>query len=223
MKKLSFAKQGVLLLITLGCLSTAAYAAPRYVNDHLIITLRAGMGDEYKILKSLPTGTKMEVREESGDFSRVRTEDGQEGWVRSWYLTDKPTAGILLQDAQAKAERLASENKRLAEDLTQYREQAESLENQLNKSESELKRVTKENTKLSDLASRPLELERENTQLRETNARVTEQNQKLSSENIELRESSVQKWFMAGGGVLVLGIILGLVLPYVRRRRSSGW
>ena len=74
-----------------------------------------------------------------------------------------------------------------------------------------------------EIASRPLELESENKKLSIESVKINAEIKQRRSENRELKNSSVQKWFMAGSGVLFLGIILGLILPKLRGRRTSGW
>ncbi|MGD8711810.1 MAG: hypothetical protein PVG50_03130, partial [Thiohalophilus sp.] len=66
------------LFLILALLATAAPIANaaqyQYVSDQLIITLRNGKGNTYQILKTLPTGTRLEVLETTDEgYTRVRT------------------------------------------------------------------------------------------------------------------------------------------------------
>ena len=198
----------------------------RYVNDHLIITLRTGQGDQFRILKSLPSGTRLELLEEveGSDFAKVRTEDGTEGWVRSWYLRDTPTAKLQLEEATRKATKLAAENKKLLANNKALQASKTTLEKQLRELSGKHERLSGESERLKEVASRPIELQSENKRLTAKAAKLESENTLLSSENDVLRQSSVQKWFMTGSGVLIVGILLGLILPKLRKRRSSsGW
>ncbi len=215
----------VLLLGLLLAAGVVAADSTRYVNDQLIITLRAGQGSEYKILKSLPSGSRLELLEEDTDtdFSRVKAEDGTEGWVRSWYLSEIPTAKLLLADAIRKAERLEAENKKLRASTSSSSKTNKEMKQQLKQLETENAKLKKENARLNDIASRPIELESENKRLSSEAAQLKQENKRFAGENSGLRQSSVQKWFMAGSGVLVVGILLGLILPRLRRNRASSW
>ena len=82
----------------------------RYVRDFIVITLRSGMGDEYKVIGNLTTDERVEVLQEEEDFLRVRTEKGEEGWVRSQYITKNVPKFIIIG-------RLRSENERLKASL----------------------------------------------------------------------------------------------------------
>ena len=218
-------KYVLLLGLLLAVDMVAAADSTRYVNDQLIITLRAGQGSEYKILKSLPSGTRLELLEEDDDtdFSKVRTEDGSEGWVRSWYLSETPTAKLLLADATRKAESLGAENEKLRTSVSSSSKKNIEMKQRLNQLETENAKLKKENARLNDIASRPIELENENKRLSAEAGQLKQENKRFAGENRELKQSSVQKWFMAGSGVLIVGIFLGLVLPRLGRNRGSSW
>ncbi len=212
-----------------GALLLAVTALPlqaeemRYVSDRLVITLRAGMGDEYRILKTLPSGTAMELLEQQGAFGRVRLKNGTEGWVRLQYLVDTPVAREQLAQARQRLERLEKESQRLkaeVESLTLRNRELAQLSSKLERDNLDLSQA---NDKLQSLAARPLELDRENRYLSAENTRLSAEARQINAENLELRNSTVQKWFMAGGGVLIAGIVLGFLLPRVGRRKSSSW
>ena len=215
----------VLLLLVLVSTETGAANSTRYVSDQLIITLRAGQGDEFKILKSLPSGTKLELLEEveGGDFAKVRTEDGTEGWVRRWYLRDAPTAQLLLDEATRKVAQLVPENKKLLASNNDLSQAKESLEKELGELKQKYQEIAAESDKLKEIASHPIELENENRRLTAEAEQIKELNKQLSSENRLMRQSSVQKWFLAGSCVLVFGILLGLILPRLKRHRTADW
>jgi len=225
---MKFSQISMAVVASLGLLlavEALAAGSTRYVNDELIITLRAGQGSEYKILKSLPSGTRLELLEEGDgtDFSKVRTEAGTEGWVRSWYLSEIPTAKLLLADAIRKAEALEAENKTLRASSSSSNKTNKDLAQQLGQFKADNATLLKENSQLKDVASRPIELESENRRLTAEISRIKQENNTFADENSKLRQSSVQKWFMAGSGVLIAGIIFGLILPRLRRNRASGW
>ncbi len=195
----------------------------RYVSDTLVITLRAGMGDEYKILKTLPSGTAMELLEQQGAFGRVRLKNGVEGWVRLQYLVDTPVAKERLVKVQQHLERLERDNRHLNAEVERLSLRSKELAGLSDKLEQENLRLSQANEKLQSLAARPLELDRENRYLSAENSRLSAEIELVNGENLELRNSTVQKWFMAGGGVLISGILLGFLLPKLGRRKSSSW
>ena len=92
-----------------------------YVNDHLVITLRAGKGGEYRILRTLSSGTELRVIEDDGEYVRVSTADGIEGWVGKQYLRDTPIARVQLAEASKKLERYELENGSLRKSVNQLK------------------------------------------------------------------------------------------------------
>jgi SH3 domain protein len=57
-------------------------------------------------------------------------------------------------------------------------------------------------------------------------ARVSDMNQtidRLQMQSTEFASRSRQNWFVVGAGVLFGGIVIGLVAPTLRKRRSSRW
>ena len=60
-------------------ISQPVFGATGYVSDQLLITLRQGKGNQYKIIRTLKTGTPMEILERGDTYFRVRTQRGEEG------------------------------------------------------------------------------------------------------------------------------------------------
>jgi len=201
-----------LLLALLFHLGVAAAASGvRYVNDDLTITLRRGEGSSYQILKTLHSGAKLQVLKSDGVYTQVRAADGTEGWVRTQYLTAQPIA----------RDRLAAMTQRVAQ-LQQKNAELETAAKQRDALSAENGKLKAQVAKLEKLVAAPLKLKHENQQLREKMATVQEESRQLQTLNTSLRDDSNRRWFVAGGGVLVAGILLGLLLPLLRRKRS-GW
>ena len=75
-----------------------ADAKTQYVSDELIIDLRQGKGNEYRIIKMLRRGTPLTILEESEQYLKVRTEEGLEGWVLKQYITSEtPKTAIIAE------------------------------------------------------------------------------------------------------------------------------
>ncbi|MGD8927068.1 MAG: hypothetical protein PVG20_09465, partial [Thioalkalispiraceae bacterium] len=74
-------RKSILISLILACLlPLQAYAANKYVSDHLVITMRTGQGNQFEIIKTLISGTKLEVLEETDTgYTKVRLADGTEG------------------------------------------------------------------------------------------------------------------------------------------------
>ncbi|HKK04420.1 MAG TPA: TIGR04211 family SH3 domain-containing protein [Gammaproteobacteria bacterium] len=213
-----------LLLLLLGCLSAVHAAQIRYVSDELIITLRTGQGNQYQIIKTLPTGTRLELLQQTdAGYSKVRTPDGEEGWVRTQYLMDHPSADQQLAAAQAKVKRLQDENSQLQQSLQEARQTENDLKTQVQKLSDQNDSQAKELSHLKEVSATPLKLDRENKDLKEKNIALQRNLQVATQENQSLKDRAEREWFMAGAGVLLAGILLGLIIPKIRWRRKGGW
>lgn len=205
--------------------SFSALAETNYVKDELYVTMRTGKGTEFQILKTLRSGTKLEVVENSEEdgYTLVRTVSGLEGWVKSQYLTDQPTAELKLKNAEQQLERIKKENERL-------KGQYDALKNKSGDLSSTQKELEKENTKLKkdlahaeEVAKKPLQLSKENKVLSESNLAMEKENQMLSQENQMLQDRSDREWFMIGAGVMLFGMLLGAVFSKVSGKRKNDW
>lgn len=201
-----------------------AAADTRYISDLMYVPLRSGPSGEHRIIHwGLPSGMTLEVLEdESAQFTRVRTEDGMEGWIPSQYLVAEPVAADRLARAESEIERLESllggDTSILAAELEEARQEARrnaesaetvfALEAQL----EEIRRVS-----ASAIAT-----QEENVRLAEANAALRREHEDLEARTERLQGEVDMWWMLAGGGLILAGLLLGIWLGS-RSRRRSGW
>lgn len=215
-------------LLPLTCLllsSTIAFAEEtRYVSDEFSITMRTGQGTEHKIIKSIKTGTKLDLLETSEDgYSKVRIPNGLEGWVLTRYLVDQPVAKDKLVSAEQTIATLLAQTKSLKSQLDSLSSNSSTLEkdsSRLSKSNVKLK---EELDKIKEIAANQIALNDENRSLKEQVLSLKREMQSVQQENISLNDRQERDWFLIGAGVCIVGIILGLVLPNLRFRRKQSW
>ena len=81
-------------------------------------------------------------------------------------------------------------------------------------------------TELSDLqakAANVISIDRENTSLRKELTDTQIVLEALQQENDELSSRRIMHWFLIGAAVLLAGVVVGLVLPGLRRRKRGGY
>lgn len=216
-----------LLTILLGLLWIGhAAAETRYVTDITYVPMRTGPGNEYRIVhRGLKTGTALVMLEEnSGNgFSKVKNGD-QEGYVPTQYLMKSPPAFRQLPAALDRTRKVEADNKELGKLLMERDSQLEEVTSQLGKTEDKLNRQQVEMKRLQDISAEPLAIDRRNQQLVEENERLKNQLQVLQAENRQLVRDTSLRWYLFGGGTILLGIILGLFLPMLKiRKKESAW
>lgn len=119
-------------------LSTTLMAETQFVSDDLVITLRTGQGNQYEIIKTLSSGTKLEILEQTDTgYTKVKTDSGLEGWVRTQYLTKEPIARVQLESAQKKIESLSEKLSAAQEELKSLRKEKSQLDSTYSKLRSE--------------------------------------------------------------------------------------
>ena len=69
-----------------------------YVTDILQLTMHEKQNSQGRLLRSLSSGTQLELLERSGYYAKVRTLDGLVGWTKAAFLvTDKPARSRLAE------------------------------------------------------------------------------------------------------------------------------
>ena len=119
----------LLLLIALILFPVSSLAETIFVTDSLKLKLRVTASNDADVVTSLDSGQKLTLLEKQKRFTRVRTSDGKQGWVQSWYLTDKPPATY---------------------QVTSLTKENESLTNKLATATSKLKNFSSETSKEND-------------------------------------------------------------------------
>jgi len=222
-------KDGILMkvigaLLLMCFLMPVSYAKTQYVTDILYITLRTGPGDSFKVLRALKTGTKLEVKEENDDgYSLVTTTTGEEGWARTKYLLDEPVAMLKLAELKTKMESLQQDYKNLKGKSSASRKKIKELEKDRKRLESTNTNLKNENMKMKKISAKPMELAKQNNELKKINESNQSQITILEEDNLKYKNNTQRDWFIAGGGVLIFGIVVGLVLPSLRWGKSKDW
>jgi SH3 domain protein len=220
------------------CYSGSAAAETVYVSDQLVITLREGKSTQYKIIKTIKTGTPMELLEENKDdpYMKVRLRSGEEGYVLAQYISRQTPKTVVIDRLQKKVEQLQGEidqlkTKRagLEEELKSARNEKASqaqelnsysaeMERELAKTREELRNLTATYDALRDKSSKVIEISADRDKLQEDLERLSSEAKYLREENSGLMRAGVIKWFLAGGGVFFFGWVIGKI----SRRKKQG-
>ncbi len=216
------------LLLALPLALPVEAASRMWVRDWLHVPLRSGPSPRHRIVhKGLRTGTQVTVvqQDAGNDYTLVRTEGGTEGYIPSQYLVSQPTAEIELERARALINKMRENQNPMQSQLTALendnnalRAQNQTLMQARDAAMAELERIKK-------LSANTVAIDRRNQELLEQNRTLRNQIDELNAENGRLKDESGQEWFKLGAGAIILGMIMGLLLPAFRPRRKqqSGW
>jgi len=203
-----------------------AQAQTRYVTDRTIVELRRGPSTEYLILRNLEAGERVDVLEQDAGagYSRVRVADeGTEGWILTRFLTAEPIA----------RDRLVASERNLAaarERVTTLEAQSAALSRDLTATRTDLEQtrtthatISRELNDIRTASANVVEIRDQNTSLQQRLVQRDREVEELTAENARLTARANQNWFIVGAAVLLVGIVIGLVAPSLRRKRRSDW
>jgi len=125
----------------------------RYVTDKLRLSLYREASASSGTIKLLVSGDRLEVLERKGPYSRVRTSDGQTGWVKNGFLITEPTAVTQLADAEKRIAELEGELEKLADSrsvIQRYEQRIAELEQQNAEARQQLEQAGQRITELED-------------------------------------------------------------------------
>jgi len=206
-------------------------AETQYVSDILIVTLRQAPDNASKIIRTLKTDTPLEILEEQGRYLRARTQDGDEGWVLAQYISPKTPKATIIAKQKKELDQLSQQladlqtrHAQLTESMqtiqAQYDSTLQELNIEKNKShesmsatQDQLEQMTEQYNTLVSQSTHVVELKQENETLLATNNKLSREAEYLRQENTHLKRSGTLKWFLAGGGVFLAGLIGGRIGP----------
>ncbi len=214
--------------MALLCFSMTTHAKTVYVTDNTKYTLRTSENTRSKIIKMLRTGTQLTVLSENKEsgYSKVRTKRGSEGYILTRYTIDKPISKWYLNIANKKLHSLQKENDSLKIQLTQVNPAPLLVPVQSDQAlVLERDNLFKELNEIRTTASNALQTRRQRDKLQERFITVERQLEQLKRENQSLKDSANQDWFLYGGFLSLLGVILGIILPKLSlgRKSRSSW
>ncbi len=211
----------MLTLLTVFFLASSTMAESWYIKPSIEVPLRRGQGTDYKILAIVPDGTKVTIVEENDPWAKVVSDEGKEGWILKRFLSQaKPLIEVVetlvnenesLKDKLAavtlKNEKLVRHNGKLQEELDSYT--------------TDLKDVREKYQTLTQDTANVILIKNNLTESKQITAKTQQELSVMSAENKQLKASQNIKWFLAGGGTLIFGCIIGMISSRSRKRKSS--
>lgn len=215
----------LLVLILLSMTALAQAQQTRYVTDDFRAALRTGDSNQHRIIGFVPSGTRVEVLEENRDsgFARVRTAQGSEGWILSQELSGTPIARDRLANAEQELNRQRATVAQLREQNKTLGDEKAALQKQVAELTSANENIDREVTQIRRVSANALALDEENNGLRNQLSRLESEYQLLRHENQVLQDRTARDWFIVGAGVVLLGVLIGLIIPKIRWQRKSPW
>lgn len=193
--------------LALGSTSVLAAEDTRYISDDLTINAFTIVNGTYQVAGTVSAGEEVTVLDESPSkkYALVRLSDGKERWVLLSRLSKDPSIKIQLPALKQQVESLTNE---LATINDSWNKKTADLQIQTQNDDSTITQLKKENTQLND-------------EIKSLQKRLDDMTLQMDDK----QRSIIQQWFMYGGGVAGIGLLLGLILPYIipRRKNKDRW
>jgi SH3 domain protein len=195
-----------IFLFSLLYTSNLLAAEISYVTDELLLGLYTGDTAAGKRIRSIESGTPLEVIERKQNYARVRTREGDVGWVKAGFLVKEKPAKMLVTE-------LTRENTALTRTL---RETQEKLANPEAIAAAKIVSLKKQ------VNATGKELKHAKDEIRDLNTRLAETLTELERYKPDPKEYWIDpRWLNLGGAVSLLlgGIIIGMRIVNNRMRR----
>lgn len=197
-------RTALLSAVLLGA-STQAFAAD-YITENLSTYMRKGAGNQFKISGSIQAGEPVTVLDKKDNFVLIRDSRNREGWVLASEISQTASPRELIPQLQQEVQTLTAKLK--------------NMDSNWQRRTAEMQRRSQDAEKQSS------NLFEENAQLKRELEIVKNKNRNLEiMQDAEKRTIAIQ-YFIYGGSVLVVGLLLGLIIPIIlpkRRSRNGGW
>jgi SH3 domain protein len=168
----------------------------RYISDDLYTFLHAGPGRNFRILGSVTAGTTIKQLQIDNESQYIEIVDDKDR--RGWVDAN------FVVDAQSIRSQLAElqENLSAADQNLDQQDQA-----------------------LNNLNRQLIDLQAQNTTLKQQNEQLEAQQDGLQQRLSTQDKSEQQQWFIRGGGIAIVGVVLGIIIAYLpkKRRRNDAW
>lgn len=196
-----------LTLLALSVSGLAHAEEKRYVSDELNTWVRSGPGDNYRLVGTVNAGEEVSLLQtnDGSQYGQVRDSSGRTAWIPLKELSTTPSLKTRVPDLENQVKTLTDKLNNI--DAT-WNQRTADMQKKVAQSDGVINSLKDENQKLK-------------------NELIVAQ-KKVSVANLQLDDKQrtiIMQWFMYGGGVLGVGLIMGLVLPHLvpSRKRKDRW
>ena len=142
------------LLFGLLLAAPTAFAETAWIRGEVRLNMRTGPGTEYRILRNLRTGDRVEVLERKGTWTQVRSSEGA-GWIPAGFLMDERPPTLRLEKAERELSLLRARMEEADRELETLRDTAAGYSEQEQQRETTIQQLTRENLELKEGALWP--------------------------------------------------------------------
>ena len=205
----------ILILLTALMITLPAHSEKNYIKGVQKVTFRSGPGTDSKILKMMDADSPVIVLEAEGEWSKVKDLEGREGYILARFLSKDVPSRLLYNWMKEKYGKLDNKHRALIKDKKELTKNLIEANSQLINSSKKISESEKSYNELKQGSTEYLKLQ---SNYKSAIASLDEQNIRVMNLETQLSRRYIF-WFLAGGGVLFLGWLIGL---QSRKRKHNG-
>jgi len=211
---------GLMLSTTLVAISAVA-GEVRFVRPSIEVPVRRGQGTKYKILRLVKSGDQVELLEQGDSWARVLLKNGTEGWMPKRFLSSDAPPFKLVRILRTENEKLKQKNSALDRELTELRGLHANTGSELSSCIAQRDTIRDEYQKLRTDTADVVALQDEMAETKKEIQTVRAAFADVEQQNKDLKRKTAITWFLAGGGMILIGWIIGLITCRSKKRRPS--
>ncbi|WP_394181607.1 TIGR04211 family SH3 domain-containing protein [Marinomonas posidonica] len=209
-------------LLVGSVLSASASAVTVYVSDIQFVAIREGQDNSTRAVeRGIKSGTPLEVLEQSNGYSKVRTPNGAEGWVADYYLSDDMVTRDQLEELQKRLTTAIQRRNNINNELKESQAEAQALLNTQTELQQENQALKAQLEDVHSIAEKAEIIVSQNDTVTYQIESLKQQANIAEQTSQQLQNSHQQKWFMIGAATLFGGLLLGTLLPLLRRKKAG--
>lgn len=196
-----------LTLLTLSAAATVHAEEKRYISDELSTWVRSGPGNDYRLIGTLNAGEEVALLQsnDSSNYGQIRDSQGRTTWIPLAQLSQQPSLRTRVPQLEEQVKVLTA---KLANIDGSWNNRTADMQKKVAGSDDVINSLKEENQQLKN--------------------QLVVAKKKVDAANVQLDDKQrtiIMQWFMYGGGVAGVGLVLGLLLPHMipRRKKSDRW
>ena len=203
-------------------LSATAHSATVYVSDIQFVAIREGLDNNTRAVeRGLKSGTPLEVLEQSEGYTKVRTPSGNEGWVADYFLSENIVTRDQLDVMQANLDKSIASREEVVKSLNASQVKFQELSNINTALKEENESLKQQLQEAVNLTKKAQVIVSQNDDASYQLESLKQQADAAIAQSEKLQDTTEQQWFVIGAATLFGGLLLGSLLPMLRRKKSS--
>ncbi|MFK8260509.1 TIGR04211 family SH3 domain-containing protein [Erwinia sp. AnSW2-5] len=196
-----------LTLLTLSAAATVHAEEKRYISDELSTWVRSGPGNDYRLIGTLNAGEEVALLQsnDNSNYGQIRDSQGRTTWIPLAQLSQQPSLRTRVPQLEDQVKVLTA---KLANIDGSWNNRTADMQKKVAGSDDVINSLKEENQQLKN--------------------QLVVAKKKVDAANVQLDDKQrtiIMQWFMYGGGVAGVGLVLGLLLPHMipRRKKNDRW